>query len=141
MTQIALEPYIPLALWVPLALAAAGLLAWYAASSRRRLARRRWWGVIALMSLAVAVPLVILLNPIWLERIPPPAGKPLLTVLVDHSASMDTRDAEGGNSRYEAACRIADRMKAGLPPELWRNRPRVIVGFVVEFSPELGLAA
>ncbi len=47
----------------------------------------------ALMAVAAAVPLVILLNPTWLERIPPPAGKPLLTILVDRSASMATRDA------------------------------------------------
>lgn len=133
MRQIALEPYIPLALWVPLALAAAGLLAWYAVSSRRRLERRRWWGVITLMSLAVAIPLVILLNPIWLERIPPPAGKPLLTVLVDHSPSMDTRDSDEGKSRYEAACDIAGRMKAQLE-DRYEVRTRTFAGAVPRAS-------
>ena len=40
MTRITLDPYLPLALWVPLALAAAGLLAWYAVAGRRRDAPR-----------------------------------------------------------------------------------------------------
>ncbi len=44
----------------------------------------------------------MLLNPTWLERIPPPPGKPLLTILVDRSASMATRDAENGQTRYQA---------------------------------------
>ena len=107
MTRIILDPYLPLALWVPLALAAAGLLAWYAVAGRRRLPAGRWWVVVALMTLATAVPLVILLNPTWLERIPPPAGKPLLTILVDRSASMATRDAENGKTRYQAAVGFA----------------------------------
>lgn len=107
MRDLTLDPFIPLALWVPLAVAAAGLMAWYAAASRRRLPRRRWPVVIALMALVVVVPLAILLNPTWLERVPPPAGKPLLTILVDRSASMATRDADNGASRFEAAAGIA----------------------------------
>ena len=39
MTHITFDPYVPLALWVPLALATAGLLGWYAAGGRRRLPR------------------------------------------------------------------------------------------------------
>jgi hypothetical protein len=105
MYRLTLDPYVPLALWFPLALAAAGLLVAYAMAARRRLPRRRRV-VVALMSLAVAVPLAILLNPTWLERIPPPPGKPLVTILVDRSASMATPD-EGGAPRFEAACRAA----------------------------------
>ncbi len=107
MTRITFDPCVPLALWVPLALAAAALLAWYAAAGRRRLPARRWWAVVTLMALAAAVPLVVLLNPTWLERIPPPPGKPLLTILVDRSASMATRDAGNGQSRYRAALACA----------------------------------
>ena len=59
------------------------------------------------MAVAAAVPLVILLNPTWLERIPPPAGKPLLTVLLDRSASMATRDAANGQTRYQAGAEFA----------------------------------
>ena len=61
--HITFDPYIPLALWVPLALASAGMLAWYAVAGRRRLPARRWWPIVALMAAAAAVPLVILLNP------------------------------------------------------------------------------
>ncbi len=38
MTHITFDPYIPLALWAPLAVAAAALLGWYAVAGRRRLA-------------------------------------------------------------------------------------------------------
>jgi hypothetical protein len=107
MYRITFDPFIPLSLWFPLALVAGGLLAWYGWSSHGRLVGRRWWGVIALMTVAVALPLGILLNPTWVEQIPPPPGKPLLTVLVDHSASMATRDAPGGRSRYEEAVDLA----------------------------------
>jgi len=107
MKHLTVDPYIPFALWWPLVLAAAGLLAWYAVASRRRLSRARWWGVTVSMAVAVAVPLVVLLNPTWIERIPPPAGKPRLTILVDRSPSMATPDAEGGQTRYAAACRLA----------------------------------
>jgi hypothetical protein len=114
MTHISFDPSIPLAMWVPLAVAAAGLLAWYAATGRRRLPAARWWSIVALMGLAVAVPLVVLLNPTWLERIPPPPGKPLLTILVDRSASMATRDAGSTQTRYQAAVAYA----AGAAKEL-----------------------
>lgn len=113
MRHLTFEPYIPLSLWLTLAVAAVVLLAWYGWSSRRRLPRRRWAGVVALMALAIAVPLAILVNPTWVERMPPPAGKPLLTVLVDRSASMATQDA-GGTSRYEAACRLTDQVARRL---------------------------
>ena len=42
-----------------------------------------------------------------MEQIPPPAGKPLLTVLLDRSASMATRDAADGETRYRAGVAIA----------------------------------
>jgi hypothetical protein len=114
MSHITFDPHIPLALWAPLALATAALLGWYALAGRRRLPARRWWLITALMLLAAAVPLVVLLNPTWLERVPPPPGKPLLTILVDRSASMATRDAGSGRTRYQAAVALA----AGAQREL-----------------------
>ena len=81
-----------------------------------------------LMAAAAAVPLVVLLNPTWLERIPPPPGKPLLTILVDRSASMATRDAGSGQTRYRAgvacAAAAARELKAtvrGSPPHVRQN--------------------
>jgi hypothetical protein len=114
MSRITFDPCIPLAMWFPLALAAAGLVAWYALASRGRLAGRRRIDVLVLMSGAVAVPLLLLLNPLWLERIPPPPGKPLLTVLVDASASMATRDGESGQTRYQEAVRLAQAASSEL---------------------------
>jgi hypothetical protein len=118
--HITFDPYIPLAMWAPLALATVALLGWYAVAGRRRLPAWRWWTVVTLMAAAAAVPLVILLNPTWLERIPPPPGKPLLTILIDRSASMATRDAENGQTRYEAgvACAAAAARELGQRYEI-----------------------
>lgn len=130
MSYLEVDPYIPVALWVMLAFAAAALVSAYAWTSRKRLTPPRWRGVVALMSLAVVLPLVILLNPTWLRRIPPPAGKPVLTVLLDASASMATKDvpksgdsartgattAIVGRSRYEAG-RATRRTLPGAPVE------------------------
>ena len=88
MTHITFDPYIPLAMWAPLALATVALLTWYAVAGRRRLPAGRWWAVVTLMTVAAAVPLVVLLNPTWSESVPPPPGKPLLTILLDRSGSM-----------------------------------------------------
>ena len=114
MNRLTFDPCIPLALWVPLALAAAGLLVAYALGSRGRMQGRRRRTILALMTVALALPLALLLNPTWINRVPPPPGKPLLTLLVDTSASMDVRDAGQNRSRYEEACRIAKTMAKGL---------------------------
>lgn len=126
MRSLEFLPLIPIALWLVLAMAGAGLLVWYGRTSRARLSRGRWMTTLALMGLAFVLPMVILLNPTWREIIPPPAGKPLLTVLVDSSASMATPDAESANAedsassagaaegptRYQAALDIAKAMDA-----------------------------
>lgn len=107
MRHLIFDPSIPLALWCPLAAGAVALLVWYAVLVRRRLPRRRWGLAIGLMTVGAAIPLAILLNPVWIQRIPRPEGKPLLTILVDQSASMETRDAVDGRSRFEQAAALA----------------------------------
>jgi hypothetical protein len=134
MPPITFDPYVPLALWVPLALAAAALLAVYALAVGRRLAGWRRWAVPALMAAAVAVPLVILLNPTWLRRAELPPGKPLLTVLVDASASMAVRDASGGQSRYREACGIAKA--AGELADRYEVALRAFAGDSAPVSPQ-----
>jgi hypothetical protein len=67
------DPYIPLALWLPLAAAAAALLVAYGWSSRGRMIGTRAAAMWTLMTIAVALPLLILLNPTWVETLPPPA--------------------------------------------------------------------
>ena len=108
MRSLVFEPLIPMALWAALALVGIVLLVVYGRSSFARLSRLRWAVMMALMGAAVALPLAILLNPLWLERIPPPAGKPSLTILIDGTQSMAHGDGtHGGSSRFQEAERIA----------------------------------
>jgi len=120
MQSLILDPLIPTALWLVLAFGGAGLLTWYARTSQAKLSRGRWLTTVSLMAIALVLPLAILLNPTWLETIPPPAGKPLLTVFVDGSGSMATADAtasddtatvDDGQTRYQAAIGIAKAMQ------------------------------
>lgn len=112
--SLTFEPLISPALWGTLAILALGLLAWY---SRRRPAavpRRVWGTIVTLMAAGTAAVLFILLNPTWQEPVPPPAGKPLLTVLVDQSASMAVEDAPRGQTRWKAAVELAGRAESDL---------------------------
>jgi hypothetical protein len=108
------EPLIPSSLWIALAAAAAALLAWYAMRRPPVIGMMRWAGTICLMGLSMALVLAILLNPIRVEEVPPPAGKPLLTVLVDTSASMATADLPQDQVRFDAAARAAERIVRDL---------------------------
>ncbi|MBM4089855.1 MAG: hypothetical protein FJ276_10605, partial [Planctomycetes bacterium] len=154
MHNLVFDPLIPFALWCPLALAAATLWAWYATAARQRLPRKRRWLILGLMAAGAAVPLIVLLNPTWLQRVPPPAGKPRLTVLVDTSASMATPDATGGVSRHACAARLAadtsralaeryeirlrtfaDSWAAASPDDVERREP---VGAVTDLAAAIG---
>ncbi len=70
--------------------------------------------MLALMAGGLGVVLALLLNPVWVEEVPPPEGKPLLTVLVDSSASMAAVDALGGKSRYDEGVALAARLAREL---------------------------
>jgi hypothetical protein len=107
MATLTFEPLIAPALWLTLALAGAALLAVYGWRRPGAVTRRRWAGAVALMGLGQALVLGILLNPTWVEPVTPPAGKPLLTVVVDATASMAAPDAAGGATRYQAALGLA----------------------------------
>src|SRR5579884_2344594 len=108
------EPLIPASLWLALAVAGAALLAWYAWRRPQAIAPARWAGVVALMALAMGLVFVILLNPVRVRPIPPPPGKPLLTLLADASASMNTPDAGAGSTRYAAAVATARELASRL---------------------------
>lgn len=101
------EPLISPALWAALALLALAMLAWYALRRPASVTPRRWALIAALMAAGAALPLAILLNPTWRLTVPPPAGKPLLTILVDVSASMSADDLPQGQTRYAAAAAVA----------------------------------
>ena len=107
MRFLTFQPLIPPALWALLCLACAVSWAWYAASRPSHLSLVRWSVILGLSACGIAAVLTILLNPTWLVRVAPPGGNPLLHLLVDASASMDTLDSGTGTTRFEAAGKIA----------------------------------
>src|SRR4051812_49212588 len=114
MGTLTFEPLIPAALWMALAVAGLALLAWYGLRRPEAVARGRWVLSLGLMGAALAAVLIVLLNPTWVSEIPPPAGKPLLNVLVDDSGSMAQPDAGGGATRYQAAAKVAAALASDL---------------------------
>ncbi|HCO22463.1 MAG TPA: hypothetical protein DIT97_05145, partial [Gimesia maris] len=111
---LTIEPLISPALWMTLAILSAALLIWYGRERVGTLSKRRWIWILSLTGLGMGAVLLILLNPIWVEPIAPPAGKPLLTILVDDSASMDIADAAEGQTRFQTATRMAEVLTQDL---------------------------
>jgi hypothetical protein len=118
MRYLIFQPLIPPALWVLTSLVCTGSWAWYAWRRPVDVSRRRWAGILGLTASGIVLVLIVLLNPTWLERAVPPGGKPLLTVLVDASASMDTPDAGAGLTRFETAVTQARALAAALKDQL-----------------------
>jgi hypothetical protein len=114
MRFLTFQPLIPPALWALLSLACAGSWAWYASRRPIDVSRRRWSAIIGATACGIAAILIILLNPTWLERVLPPGGKPLLNVLVDASASMDTPDGSPGTTRFAVAEMLARGLAGAL---------------------------
>ena len=108
------EPLIPASLLAFIALAGAVIIVIYALRPAAALSRFRWLSIVALMSAGFALVMLTLLNPTLVHALPGPPGKPLLTVLVDDSASMATRDSAGGEPRYQAASESARQMLGAL---------------------------
>jgi len=135
MRFLTFQPLIPPALWVLLCLACGGSWAWYAWRRPVDVSRRRWLAIAGLTGSGIAAVLVILLNPTWLERARPPGGKPLLSVLVDASASMDTPDAGPATTRYRAAATLA-RGLAGAVGGQFEVRTVVFAGSTKAVDPE-----
>jgi hypothetical protein len=114
MSTLSFDPLISPALWLTLAVLALGLLGWYARGRPSAVPRKRWGLTIGLMAVGAASILAILLNPTWLEPVPPPAGKPLLTILVDRSGSMGVEDLPANKSRWQAAAELAAQAEQDL---------------------------
>jgi hypothetical protein len=106
MATLTVDPLIPLPLWLLLLGAGIALLTSYARGRPGGITQRRWIVILSLMTSGLALILGLLLNPTWLEPITPPSGKPLVTLLVDRTASMATPDV-GGQSRYQLAAATA----------------------------------
>jgi hypothetical protein len=113
-SSLQFEPLIPWPLWLALVVCAVGVLVVYGLRRPWGISRGRWGAILTLAATALAVPLAVLLNPVWVERLPPPAGKPALTLLVDRSESMQTTDADGGQTRYAVAAKLAEATAAEL---------------------------
>ena len=104
------EPLIPFPLWIALALLVAIVMLWYGWASRMAVSGWRRTSIVTLMALTAVLPLVVLLNLTWIENVPPPAGKPVVRVLVDTSASMLVEDVDGKSRVSAAAEFVRDAM-------------------------------
>ncbi len=114
--RLVAEPHIPIALWSALATVALIVWIWYAWQWRPSVTTTTRFGILALMALSLILPLIILLNLTWLQPVPPPAGKPVIHVLIDRSASMATKDA-AGSTRFAEAAHIVSDMERQLASE------------------------
>ena len=92
--KLVAEPHIPFALWLTLAIVALAAMVWYGLSNKMSATRRQKALILGLMSLALTLPLLVLLNLTWIQNVPPPGGKPVIRILIDSSASMATPDTK-----------------------------------------------
>ncbi len=108
------EPLLPPVAWVTLAVLAVAVWAWYAVSRPTSCSRKTWGAILTLTAVGIGSVLVVLLNPILLRPLPPPAGKPLLTILVDDSNSMATVDEGRRATRFQSASEAVDNAAKDL---------------------------
>src|SRR5437763_11358838 len=114
MSGLTLEPLVPAPLLAAVTICALALFSWYASRRPGEIARGHWSAGVTLMGIGIGLVLVTLLNPTRARELPGPPGKPLLTLLVDDSASMCTPDAPGGTSRFDAAAKAASAIAQKL---------------------------
>lgn len=109
-----IEPRIPLGLWWALAVAAVVAIAFYALRRDWPIGTRWRIVVIGCLGLGVIGPLLIALNPIWIEPVPPLPGKPRITVLVDGTTSMNVEDAGPARpqSRWQRSLELTEPVGA-----------------------------
>ena len=88
------EPRIPIFLWWSLVVVCSAALTayWFRRDQTYSTFRRTW--LTGLLGLSVVGPLLVALNPTWVEEIPPTPGKPLISVYVDQTMSMDISDVD-----------------------------------------------
>jgi hypothetical protein len=112
MGSLTFEPLIPLVWWTSLLTAGLVLLIWYGRGRPVAVPRRRWALILAWMAANFGLVLFVLLNPMWIEPLAGASGKPLLTILIDDSASMAAPDeaVSRGRTRYQAAAQLAKEL-------------------------------
>lgn len=101
-------------LWWALVVAAAAAIVFYVLRREWPMSRGRRVTVTLLLALGVIGPLLIALNPVWIEPVAPPPGKPVVTVLVDGTMSMGVEDAEpdASISRLSRAIELAQQVRS-----------------------------
>jgi hypothetical protein len=103
-----LDPKIPIGLWWALTALSVLVIVGYFIRRDWTLPAGRQVLIGLLWSLGLLGPLLIALNPIRVEPIPPIPGKPVIGVLVDGTMSMATADMnEGQKTRWQSAVDVA----------------------------------
>lgn len=112
MASLTIQPVIPMGAWWFLVVVAMVVVAIYLYRSRWDVLPRERLGIVGLLTLSLACPLFVLLNPVSVESISRPDGKPQVHVLLDASASMKTEDASaaGASSRWGTALNVAKEL-------------------------------
>ena len=106
------EPRIPITLWWSLfAVCIVALVSYWI---RRDHSLGTWQRSLltVLLGLSIVGPLLIALNPTWLEEIPPAPGKPLVMVYLDQTMSMDITDVDDrpAQTRHQSALWAAQQI-------------------------------
>lgn len=104
-----IQPILPMGAWWLLVFVSILVVAGYLWRSRWDVLPRERFGIMFLLTISLACPLMVLLNPISIETISRPDGKPRVHVLVDASASMKIDDLvdEGASTRWDSAREVA----------------------------------
>lgn len=112
-----IQPILPMGAWWLLVLISIIVVVGYIWRSRWDVLPRERFGIVSLLTLSLAGPLIVLLNPISVETVGRPEGKPKVHVLLDASASMKTDDVKGGAStvRWDAARMVAESLAEEHP--------------------------
>lgn len=109
-----IEPQIPLSLWWALAAIAVAAMLWYVVRFEWNQTSSKRIVLTAMLALGLIGPLLIALNPTWVETIPPIPGVPTITVLVDGTMSMNTPDMDESKSqtRWSRAVELASQVES-----------------------------
>ncbi|MFO0942453.1 MAG: hypothetical protein U0930_17080 [Pirellulales bacterium] len=109
-----IDPQIPLSLWWVLAAFAVAAVAWYLVRFDWNQSKQKRLFFTAMLALGLVGPLLIALNPTWVETIPPLPGKPTLTVLLDGTMSMNTTDMDDSKSqsRWQRGLQLANQVES-----------------------------
>ncbi len=107
------DPKIPMSLWWALAVLSGVVVIYYAVRRQWSVAPAQRVLLTMMLGLGVVGPLLIALNPTWVETVPPVPGNPLLTVLIDRTMSMQTKDVgeDSQKSRWELAVSFANAIQ------------------------------